>query len=102
MLNYKISIYKLQIEDIIKCFGMEEHKLVSTSLDDSSKLCKIDTPMIVEEANGMEGILFKEIMGCLMHVMNTNRSNIDNIIKVVNKFTKLLQLPNWVIIILKN
>ncbi len=81
---------------------MEEHKLVSTSLDDSSKLCKIDTPMIVEEANGMEGILYKEIMGCLMHVMNTNRSNIDNIIKVVNKFTKLLQLPNWVIIILKN
>jgi hypothetical protein len=90
-------MYKLQIEDIMKCFGMEEYKLVNTPFDDSSKLCKIDKPMIVEEANGMKGILYKETIGCLMYVMITTRSNIDNVIKVVNKSTKLLQLPNWAI-----
>jgi len=47
------------MENIFKCFGMEECKLVSTPLGASFRLCKINKHIIIKETNEMEGIFYK-------------------------------------------
>jgi hypothetical protein len=76
------------IEDIFKCFGMEECKLVNITFDVSSKLCKIDKPMTLDEVNKMEGVPYKEAIGCVTHVMIATRLDIIVVIGVVSKFAK--------------
>jgi hypothetical protein len=76
------------IENIFKCFGMEECKLVNITFDVSSRLCKIDKPMTIDEANKMDGVPYKEAIGCVMYVMTTTRLDIIVLIGVVSKFTK--------------
>ncbi len=67
---------------------MEECKLVSITFDVSSMLCKIDKPMTIDEANKMEGVPYKEAIGCVMYVMIATRLDIIVVIGVVSKFAK--------------
>jgi len=88
-LNKTISLgQKKFIEDIFKCFGMKDCKLVSIAFDVSSRLCKIDKPMTIDEANKMEGVPYKEAIGCVMYVMIATRLDIIVVIGVVSKFAK--------------
>jgi hypothetical protein len=50
---------KNYMENIFKCFGMEECKLVSTPLGVNFRLCKINKHIIIKEANEMEGVSYK-------------------------------------------
>lgn len=88
-LNKTISLGQEKImEDIFKCFGVEECKLVSIAFDVTSKLCKIDKPMTIDEANKIEGVPYEEEIGCVMFVMIATRLDIIVVIGVVSKFTK--------------
>lgn len=64
---------------------MEDYKLVNITFDVSSKLCKIDKPMTLDEANKMEGVPYKEAKGCVTHVMIANRLDIIVVIGVVTR-----------------
>ncbi len=55
---------------------MQNCKPINTLLDISFKLCKIDEPMTVKEAIEMEGVPYKEAIGCFMYTMVAIRPNI--------------------------
>jgi hypothetical protein len=74
------------IEDIFKCFGVEECRPINTLLDISSKLCKFDET--IKESKEIEGVLYKEAIGYLMYVMITTWPNIVTIVGIVSKFAK--------------
>jgi hypothetical protein len=57
------------IENIFKFFGTEKCRPISTPLDISSRLCKSNEPMIVEKSKKMEGMPYREMIGCLMYAM---------------------------------
>ncbi len=88
-LNKTISLGQEKfIEDIFKCFGMEECKLVSIAFDVTSRLCKIDKPMTIDEANKMEGVPYEEEIGCVTYVTIATSLDIIVVIGVVSRFTK--------------
>lgn len=64
------------INDILKRFCLQNWKPISTLLDISFRLCKIDEPMTIEEATKMEGVPYREALGCLMYPMVATRPNI--------------------------
>ncbi len=57
------------IENIFKFFGTKKCRPISTPLDISSRLCKSNEPMIVEKSKEMEGMPYREMIGCLMYAM---------------------------------
>uniref|UniRef100_A0AAV1TJP9 Reverse transcriptase Ty1/copia-type domain-containing protein n=1 Tax=Peronospora matthiolae TaxID=2874970 RepID=A0AAV1TJP9_9STRA len=77
------------VNDILKCFGMEECKAVASPVDVSSRLMSSNSASKID-------VPFREAVGALMHLTTTTRPDIAYAVSFVSRFTENPQEEHWV------
>ena len=74
------------IEEVLKRFGMEDCKPISTPLDVKAQLVKLMDEEHEEHIQEMQGVPYKEAVGSLMYAMVATRADIAFAVSVVSQF----------------
>ena len=80
------------IEEVLKRFGMEDCKPISTSLDVKAQLVKLTDEEHMQE---MQGVPYKEAVGSLMYAMVATRADIAFAVSVVSLFISKPSSMHW-------
>ena len=83
------------IEEMLKQFGMEDCKPVSTPLDVKAQLVKLTDEEHEEHMQEMQGVPYKEAMGSLMYAMVPTRADIAFAVSVVSQFMSKPSSIHW-------
>ena len=86
------------IEEVLKCFNMEECKPVKTPLDVNSILLKLLDEEFVNVQRKMEGVPYKAGVGSLMYAMVSMRVDIAFAVSTVSQFMLKAGPLHWITI----
>lgn len=83
------------IEDILKKYGIENCRPLSTPIDVNSKLTKDMCPEIQEDIDEMKDIPYQSAVGSLMYLMLGTRPDLAYPVKVVSQFNSNPGKQHW-------
>uniref|UniRef100_A0AAV1THW1 Reverse transcriptase Ty1/copia-type domain-containing protein n=1 Tax=Peronospora matthiolae TaxID=2874970 RepID=A0AAV1THW1_9STRA len=85
-----VTLYQRRyVNDILRCFGLEECKAVASPVDVSSRLMSSNTASKID-------VPFREAVGALMHLTTTTRPDIAYAVSFVSRFMENPQEEHWV------
>jgi len=83
------------IEEVLKCFNMEECKPIGTPLDVNSKLLKLMEEKFQGIQEEIQGIPYKAAMGSLMYAMVGTRPDLAFLVSMVSQFMSRAGPSHW-------
>ena len=86
------------IKEVLKCFNMEESKLVGTPFDVNSNLLELLNEEFVNVQREMEGVPYKAGVRTLMYTMVATRADITSAVNTMSQFMLKVGPPYWIAI----
>ena len=83
------------IEEVLKQFGMEDCKPISTPLDVKAQLVKLTDEEHEEHMQEMQGVPYQKAVGSLMYAMVATRADIAFAVSVVSQFMSKPSSMHW-------
>ena len=83
------------INSIIRCFGFEDLKPITTPMDPNAKLSTAQSPSTGAQYAAMRNIPYCEAVGALMYVMLGTRPDISYAVTMVLKFSSNPGMVHW-------
>src|SRR5579871_3495016 len=83
------------IEDILKKYGIENCRPISTLIDTNKKLSKAMYPKTPEEIKEMKNIPYQSVVGSLMYLMLRTRLDIAFAVGALSQFNSNYGKEHW-------
>lgn len=83
------------IESIIRRFGFEDSKPISTPMDPNTKISTAQSPSTGPQYATMRNIPYREAVGALMYAMLGTRPDISFAVTTVSKFSSNPGMAHW-------
>ena len=83
------------IDAIIRHFGLEDSKPISTPMDPNSKILTSHSPSTGAQYAAMRNVPYREAVGALMYAMLGTRPDISFAVTMVSKFSSNPGLTHW-------
>ena len=83
------------IDAIIRRFGLEDSKPISTPMDPNSKISTSHSPSTGAQYTTMRNVPYREAVGALMYAMLGTRPDISFAVTMVSKFSSNPGLTHW-------
>ena len=86
---------KSYIDSILRRYGFEDLKPVSTPMDPNNRLTSAQSPSTTEEFAAMRNVPYHEAVGSLMYAMLGTRPDISFAVQTVSRFNSKPGLAHW-------
>ena len=86
---------KSYINSILRCYGFEDLKPISTPMDPSNWLTSAQSPLTTEEFAAMWNIPYHEAVSSLMYATLGTRPDICFAVQTISCFNSKPGLPHW-------
>ena len=83
------------INSIVRCFGFEDLKPITTPMDPNVKLSTAQNPSTGAQYAAMQNIPYHEAVGALMYVMLGTHPDISYAVTTVSKFLSNPGMAHW-------
>src|ERR1700678_740132 len=86
---------KSYIDSILRCYGFEDLKPISTPMDPNIRLTSAQSPSTTEEIAAMRNVPYHQAVGSLMYATLGTRPDICFAVQTVSRFNSKPGLAHW-------